>query len=126
MLLNQLKENNNEFSNLLDKNNELNQQKNSIKNDITNLKNNKNINLNNINSNLLYSKNVDKLIEYKAKIETLKNYLESFKKLIINNKVSLETLIKEYRINSRYIFYLEYKYFSLYNSELKKSNINSL
>ena len=126
ILLNKLKENNNEFSNLLDKNNELNQQKNSIKNDITNLINNKNINLNNINSYLLFSKNVDKLIDYKAKIKTLNNYLESFKKLIINSKVPLEILIKEYRINSRYIFYLEYKYFSLYNSELKKSNINSL
>ena len=124
MLLNKIKNNNNEYSNLLEKNNELNQQKNLIKNDIKNLLNYKNVNLNNIYSYLLFSKNVDKLIEYETKINTLNDYLTSLKKLILNRKIPFEKLIIEYRINSRFIFYLKYKYFSLLNSELKKINFN--
>lgn len=122
MLLNKYKEKNQQLYNLLENLDELNNKENLLKNEINNKLIYNNLNLNNIKSYLRYSNNVNILIDYNIKIKTMDNYLSSLKKLIINNKIPFGTLIKEYRTNSRLIFYLNYKYYSLYNSNIKNNN----
>jgi len=122
MLLNEYKEKNKQFYNLLENLDEIKNKENSLKNEMNNKLIYKNLNLNNINSYLRYSNNVYILINYNTKIKTIENYLYSLKKLILNNKIPFKNLIKEYRLNSRLIFYLHYKYYSLYNSNMKKNN----